>query len=327
MDRRTFLYGLTLGTLSTPLITEGQDPGKVWRMGFLAFGPRGPSSSSPLDQELRRLGYVEGQNLVVEYRHVGQRVERYSETAGELVRLNPDVIVVQVCGAPLNAARRATSTIPIVVMACNDDMVATGVVASLSRPGGNVTGLSKLSPELAAKRLELLKEALPRVSTVAVLWNPGYSDSAEDWAATRAAAHALGVKLLSAEFRQVDELEGAFSMISSQRAHAFIMFSDFITFFFAGRVAELAARYRLPAMYAYREIPAAGGLMSYGPSLPDMFRRAAHYVDKILKGAKPGDLPVEQPNKFELVINLKTAKALGLTIPPSLLQRADQVIE
>ncbi len=201
------------------------------------------------------------------------------------------------------------------------------VVASLSRPGGNVTGLSKLSPELAAKRLELLKEALPRVSTVAVLWNPGYSDSAADWAATRAAAHALGVKLLSAEFRQVDELEGAFSMISSQRAHAVIMFSDFITFFFVGRVAELAARYRLPAMYAYREMPAAGGLMSYGPSLPDMFRHAAHYVDKILKGAKPGDLPIEQPQKFELIVNLKTARGLGLTIPQSLLLRADEVIE
>ncbi len=276
---------------------------------------------------LRQLGYVEGQNLVIEFRSPEGKLDRLPEVAGELVWLKPDVILVGTCGAPIEAARRATDTIPIVVAACTGDMVAAGIVTSLAHPGGNITGQQKLNPELAAKRLELLKQAVPDASRVAVLWDPGYSDFAADWRALRAAAQALGVTLQSVEARAPAQLETAFATMNAERAQALVTFADSLTYMNAQRVADAAVGSRLPAMYAYQEITNAGGLMSYGPNIPDMFRHAATFVDKILRGAKPGDLPVEQPTHFEFVINLKTAKALGVTIPTSVLMRADKVIE
>jgi putative ABC transport system substrate-binding protein len=214
-----------------------------------------------------------------------------------------------------------------VVAVCNEDMVETGIVASLARPGGNVTGLTKLTPELATKRLELLKEIVPEASRVAVLWDPGYSAFSADWRELRATAHAKGVTLQPVEVHGLDDLEQAFAAMVRERADAVITFSDSMTYVFPTPVAGLALRSRLPLISPYREIAQAGGLMAYGPSLPDMFRHVAGHVGKILKGAKPGDLPIEQATTFELVINLKAAKALGLTVPYSLLSRADEVIE
>jgi len=324
---------LALGILWVPLASDAQQPGKVPRIGVLSSGLRPGSPGSPPSaflaflQGLRELGYVEGKGIAIEWRYAEGKVERLPDLAAELVRLKVDVIVVNVCGAPLNAARQATSTIPIIVAACNDDMVATGIVASLARPGGNVTGISKLTPELAAKRLELLKASVPRISRVAILWDPGYADFAADWRELRRAASVLGVTLQPVQIRGPEDLDGAFSTMTNEQADAVITFSDVVTYQHRMRVADLAAKNRLPMMSPYREFVEAGGLMAYGPNIPDTFRRAATFVDKILKGTKPADLPVEQPTKFELVINLKTAKALGLTIPQSVLIRADEVIQ
>ncbi len=323
---------VALALLAAPLAAEAQQAGKVPRIGFLhssaAPTPTAPRPSvDAFRQGLRDLGYMEGQNLLIEWRWAEEKLERLPALAAELVRLKVDLIYVVVCGAPLNAARQATNTIPIVIGACNDDLVGLGLVKSLARPGGNITGVSKLTPELSAKRLDLLKQVAPNVSRVAVLWNPAYSDWSGDWRELRAAARALGVTVQSVEFRGPGEFEGAFTTMTREGAEAVIAFSDSVIYSFPQRVADLAARHRIPAMYAYREITEAGGLMSYGPSLPDLYFRSATYVAKILKGAKPADLPVEQPTKFELVINLKTARALGLTIPPSVLMRADKVIE
>jgi putative ABC transport system substrate-binding protein len=276
---------------------------------------------------MHQRGYVEGENYVFELRSAEGKPDRLPEVAAELVQLKPDVILVSTCGAPLDAMRRATSTIPIVVAACTGDMVADGLVASLARPGGNLTGQQKLNPEMAAKRLQLLNEVVPNASRVAVLWDPNYSDFAPDWRALRAAAETLGVTLQPVESRGPTQLESAFSAMTAGGADGFVTFSDSLTYVQAQRVADLAAKSRLPAMYAYQEISAAGGLMSYGPNIPDMFRQATVFVDKILKGAKPGDLPIEQPRRIEFVVNLKTAKALGVTIPQSVLMRADTVIE
>jgi len=276
---------------------------------------------------LHDLGWIEGKNLVIEWAGAEGKVERLPELARELVRRKIDVIVVNACGAPLDAARRATSTIPIVVTTCADDMVADGIIASLARPGGNVTGQSKVTPELTAKRLALIKEFLPAVARVGVLWNPDYSEFAADWRALRQVARQLGVTLHSAEVRRPTDFEPAVVRLRHEGGQALITFSDALVFVHAKTVTEVAAKNRLPAIYAFREAVDVGGLMSYGPNALQMFRRAANYVDKILRGAKPGDLPIEQPTKFELVVNIKSAKALGLTIPPSLLLRADQVIE
>ena len=252
--------------------------------------------------------------------------QRFFDATNQLVRARVDVLLVAVCGAPLDAARRATRTVPVVVATCNDDLVETGAVASLRRPGGNITGLSKLTPELAAKRLELLKQTFPAVSRVAVLWNPAYSDFKADWRETRASAQTLGMAIYPVEFRRPEEFETAFAAIEVQHVDALITFSDFLTYVHAKRIADLAAATRLPALYAFREIPDAGGLMSYGPSITGMWRRAAAYVARILQGESPADLPIEQPANFELVINLRTAKALGLAIPESVMLRADDVI-
>jgi len=326
--------------LLTALTTaQTQQAGKIAKVGHLSPGLLGapshgttpgiprPPVTNALYLALRDLGWVEGQNLIIEWRGADGKTERLPDLARDLVRLNVDVIVVGSCGAVLDAARGATATIPIVVTTCNDDLVAAGIVASLGHPGGNITGLSKLTPELSAKRLALLKETLLAVSRVGVLWNPDYSEFAADWRALREAAQQLGITLHSIEVRRATEFDAALTALRRQRADAFMMFSDLIGFLHAREVAEAAARNRVPAIYAFREAVDAGGLMSYGPNIQDMYRRSAVYVDRILRGAKPADLPIEQPTKFELVINLKTAKALGLTIPPHIMLRADQVIE
>ena len=330
IDRRTVIGAVVGGLIAWPLTATAQQVEHVPRIGVVtagtSFDGKFPTQQGFLDG-LHDHGYVEGRNVVIEVRSTGGRAERFAEATTELVRLPVDVLLVGVCGAPLDAARRATQTIPIVVATCNDDLVETGIVGSLARPGGNVTGLSKLTPELAAKRLELLKETVPALSHVALLWNPGYSDFKADWREIRAASRRLEVTLHPVEFRRLEDLDAAFTIIKSEHVDALITFSDLLTYVYAKRVAELAAASHVPALYAFREVPDAGGLMSYGPNLRAMWRRAAAYVVKILQGAKAGDLAIEQPTKFEFVINLKTANALGLTIPQSLLLRADEVIQ
>jgi putative ABC transport system substrate-binding protein len=330
-----FLVIVLLSILLAPLAAEAQQPGKVYRMGIMFGSPQDPPGFDPdkwpddraVAQGLREQGYIVGQNLIIEAGPMKGKHEGLEVFAAELVRLKVDLIYLQTCGRRLEVARRATTTIPIVVGTCNDDLVANGTTKSLARPGGNITGISKLTPELTAKRLELLKEVVPRASRVAVLWDPGYTDFASDWRALREAARALGLTLHSVEARGVQAMDTAFDGMLRERPDALITFSDPLVWIGAKRVAELTARHRLPAMYAFREVPDAGGLMAYGPNLVDMWRRSATYVDKILRGASPADLPMEQATKFELVVNLKTAKALNLTIPPSVLARADQVLD
>ncbi len=330
MTRRTFLCGLILGTLSVPLAADAQQVGKVWRIGILwASSPSRLSGAyAALGQGLREFGYVEGQNIVVENRYAEDRVERLHDLVVELVRLRADVIVTQ--GTPAaQAAKDATRTIPI-VMTVVGDPVGTGLISSLARPGGNITGVTNIAAELSSKRLELLKEALPRVSRVAVLWDstgPAPPTDPFGRRATEEAARSLRLTLQTLAVRGPNDFPGAFEAAVEGRAEALVVLPSPILVSYIKPLVELAVKHRLPAMYQVKEFVEAGGLMSYGPSLRDHFRRAAAYVDKILKGAKPADLPIEQPTKFELIINLKTAKALGLTIPPSLLLRADQVIE
>ena len=274
---------------------------------------------------LRDLGWIEGQNIALEYRYSEGRLERLPDQAADLVRSNVDVIVAW--AAPeAGAAEMATRTIPIVFLT-HGDPVGSGQVASLARPGGNMTGLRQMLPELTTKQLELLRHAVPSISRVAVFWNSASRIKRLDMGELQHAARALGVTLQSREVRTLDDFDSVFVATKRERPDALLTLVDPVTFTQRHLIAEFAARERLPAMYAVREFVEAGGLMSYGVDLRDLFRRGASYVDKILKGVKPGDLPIEQPTKFELVINLKTAKALGLTIPQSLLQRADQVIE
>jgi putative ABC transport system substrate-binding protein len=326
MNRRTFLCGLTLGTLALPLTAEAQQAGKVPRIGFLFFGSPGPSRELDVfRQGLRELGYTEGQNIVIEVRFANGRVERLPELAAELVRLKPDVIVTP--GTPASvAAKQATSTIPI-VFAGVADAVGAGLVADFARPGGNITGLTSISAELGGKRLELLKEVAPKASRVAVLFNPADRSNVLVLKELQESAPALRLTLQPLGVRGPGEFEGAFVAMSRKRAHALFGAAGILTTEHRKAVVDLAAKSRIPAMWGERQFVEAGGLMSYAVNFYDQVRRAATYVDKILKGAKPGDLPVEQPTKFELVINFKTAKALGLTVPQSLLLRADEVIQ
>ncbi|HEX6793589.1 MAG TPA: ABC transporter substrate-binding protein [Casimicrobiaceae bacterium] len=329
MLRRTFVAVVAISLLTLPASVATGQPAKLPRIGYVS--PAASFAATPalrafLDQ-LRYNGYVEGRDFVIEFRSTGGRQERFADLSAELSRLPVDVLLVGVCGEPLDAARRATKTIPIVVGACNDDLVETGIVHSLNRPGGNITGLSKLTPELAAKRLELLKQTIPTILTVAVLWDPAYSDFKADWRELRGAASKLGITLHPVEFRAADQLQAAFAEIDKAHVDALITFSDQTTYIYAKRVAELTAITRVPAMFAFSEVPDAGGLMSYGPNIPDMFRQAAVYVIKILQGTKPADLPIQQAEKFDLVVNLKTAKELGIRIPQSVLLRADRVIQ
>ncbi len=322
MDRREFVASLSLTLLAAPLAVEAQ-VGKVYRIGILANLSGG--IWGPFIEGLRDLGYVEGQNITIELRSSEGKYERLPDLAAELVRLKVDVIVAP-ADENVVVAKQATRTIPI-VMAGSGDPVGSGLVASLARPGGNVTGLSLNAPELAGKQLQLLKEIVPRVSRVAVLWNPTNRAGQSLLGEAKVAARSLGVQLRILEARGPDEFQGTFAAMARERAGALLVFPDGMFLLQRKRITDFAAKSRLPAMYGRRELVDAGGLMSYAPSLGDNLRRAASYVDKILKGAKPADLPVEQPTKFDLVINLKTAKALGLTIPPALLLRADEVIE
>ncbi len=322
------IISLVLAILFAPLSSDAQQPRKIPRIGYLVLAPLtdppSPERAAFLEG-LRELGYVEGKTVSIEYRSAGWNAELLPDLAEELVRLKVDVIVTGGGGAVADAARQATKTIPIVV-AASADPVGIGLVASLARPGGNITGTSLMAPELGSKRLELLKEAVPRISRVAVLWHPRGAGRLE-WQQTEAAAQRLGVKLRSYEVRSADDVARAIETMSGQRPHAVIMFFDPLTSGYRVIISDFALKNRLPTIFGAREFAAAGGLMSYGPNIPELFRRAAVYVDKILKGAKPGDLPIEQPTKFELIVNLKTAKALGLTIPPSVLIRADRVIQ
>jgi ABC-type uncharacterized transport system substrate-binding protein len=318
---------LALGLLAAPLAGEGQPTGKVYRIGVLINSSASvyAKRTEALRQGLRDLGYVEGTNIALEYRWSEGNQDRLPELARELVRGKVDVIVTHSAGGL--AAKRATTTIPI-VMATSLDPIGTGLVASVARPGGNVTGLSRIVTEgFAGKWLQLLKDAVPKLARVAVLWNranPGVASQVHD---IEAAARTLGVRLQLLEFRGADQVESALTAMATPRPDGLIVPADAASNQQRARIIAFAAKNRLPTIYPAREIVEVGGLMTYAPSQIDSWRRAADYVDKILKGAKPADLPMEQPTTFELVINLTTAKALGLTIPPLLLGRADEVIQ
>lgn len=322
---------LAYGLISAPMQAEAQPSGKIPSIGIIGSASSvamlRTTSFEAFISGLRDLGYEDGKNIQLEFRSAEGNLDRLPSIAAELVSLKVDVLVTTVCGALLEAARQATTTIPIVVATCSDDMVEKGIIGSLARPGGNITGLSKMAPELEAKRLELLKAVVPFASHVAVLWDPNYSAFSADWRELRAAAQVEDVVLQPMVAHLLADLDVAFAGIVRERAHAAVTFPDAMTYAFAGVVGKLAVQHKMPLMSAFREITNAGALMSYGPSIPDLARRAAGYVDKILKGANPADLPVEQPTKFDFVINLKTAKLLGLDVPPSLLARADEVIE
>jgi len=326
MGRREFVALLGGAVAAWPLAAHAQQAEKLRAIGYLnpGSGPPAPGITALFDA-LAELGWIEGKNVVFERRYAENRLERLPELAAELVRLNVDVIVAIGTPGPL-AAKRATSTIPI-VMAAAGDPLGSGLVASLARPGGNVTGMSLMAPDLGGKRLELLKEILPRLARVAVLWNAANPYPAIVFKETQAAGRTLGIEVQSLEVRGPDDFDSAFEAARKQRPDALITVEDPLTFTYQKRIADFAVADQLPSLHGLRGDVVAGGLMSYGANIADLFRRAAGYVDKILKGAKPADLPVEQPTRFELVINLKTARALGLAIPPTLLARADEVIE
>jgi putative ABC transport system substrate-binding protein len=325
LRRREFISLLGGAAATWPLAARAQQAGKVYRIGYLSPASNFPELFAITSEAFQALGWIEGKNVIFERRYADNRLDRLPELAAELVRLNVDVIMAAGTLAPL-AAKRATSTIPI-VMATAGDPLGSGLVTSLARPGGNVTGLSLMAPDLGGKRLELLKEVLPQVSRVGILWNAANPYSALVFNETESAAQMLGIQLQSIEVRSPDDFDSALAAATQQRAGALIAVEDPLTVGHRKRIADFAASNRLPAIYGLREFADAGGLMAYGANLADLQRRAAGYVDKILKGAKPADLPVQQPTKFELVVNLKTAKALGLQIPPTLLARADEVIE
>lgn len=299
------------------------------RIGLVSAAPAWGQlpSHKAFTEGMKAQGLIEGRDYVMEFRATGGDPGRIAPLTEALVRLPVDVLMTGVCGEWVEAARRATRTLPIVVMTCNEDMVEAGLVHSLNRPGGNVTGQSKLTPELAAKRLELLHEVLPGVRRVAVLWNPGYSAFKQDWQELRKAATQHGVTLVSVEFRSGADLDAAFESIRRLQPDALMTFSDAVVYSLSLRVGAFAAAARLPSVFAFREVVDAGGLMSYGPSITGMFRRGANYVARILRGTAPGDLPIEMPTRFELVVNQKAARALGIQVPNTVLLRADAVIE
>lgn len=323
--RRRFLIGFGF-LLASPLIARGAAAGEVPRVGFLHRGSPGPSQETDAFQRgLRDLGYIEGQNIAVEYRFARGEVERLPELAAELVRLNPAVIVAPYT-PPALAAKRATRTIPV-VFAVVADAVGAGLIANLARPGGNVTGLTSSSAELGGKRLELLKQVVPKASRVAVLYNPDDRSNVLIFTELQRSAPRLGLVLQPLQVRHPGEFEAAFSAMLRDRATAMFGAPGVLTFEHKELLVSHAAKRRMPAMWGHRHFVDAGGLMSYAVNFFDQIRQSAVYVDKILKGARPGDLPVEQPTRYELVINLKTAKALGLTIPQSILLQADQILE
>jgi putative ABC transport system substrate-binding protein len=328
MDRRAFLAGTGAALLAAPLAAEAQQAGKVYRVGILGEKASDPSEArlwQAFRLGLRELGWIEGTNILIEDRWVEGNYARVPELAADLVRHGPDLIVTR-GSTYVQGVKRATSSIPIVFLA-HADPVGTGHVASLARPGGNITGLALLQTELNRKEFEILMSAVPAAKRIAVLWNPDTPSHTPGLRALEESARTLRVQLQAVEARTGADLEGAFSAMARAQAQAVLVLSLGSYLAERQRLAELAIKYRLPTMFAVRDHVEAGGLMSYGPDYTVLWRRGAVYADKILKGAKPGDLPVEQPTKFELVINLRTAKTLSLTIPPLLLQRADEVIQ
>jgi putative tryptophan/tyrosine transport system substrate-binding protein len=325
MNRRAFM--VSLGALLSAPGVAGAQPPKTARVGILASSTEAnfaPSVKAFRDA-LKDAGWVEGRNLVLEIRYGGEQYGKLGDMAAELVRLKADVIAA--LGTPATqAAKQATRTLPI-VMESLADAVSTGLVPNLTHPGGNVTGISGFAPALSGKRLQLIREILPTANRIGVLANRANAATEPVIRETRSAAHQMRLQLHVVDVREPTELNAAFNMIARERSDALIFAADPLLFSQGERIVELAARYRLPAVYEHRSFPEVGGLLSYGPLSQERFKRMAVYVDRILRGAQPGDLPVEQPTKFELVINMKTAKALGLTIPPSLMLRADQVIE
>ncbi len=330
MNRRAFITLIGAAAATWPLAARAQQK-SMPVIGFLGFGPPDPGAPdvAAFRQRLRELGYIEDRNILIEYRWAEGKPERFPDLAAELVAVKVDVIVTAGGTLAALAAKRATTTLPI-VFAVVGDPVAEGLVTSLARPGSNVTGLSNVTTDLVGKWMELLKQAVPGLSRVAVLLKPdSMPESAKEVGLKEAdvSARVLGVQLQVVEARGPEDFDRAFSDMSEARAGALVVLVTPAFFNARQRLVDLAAKNRLPTVFTSRVFVDAGGLMSYGPSTPDMFRRAATYVDKILRGAKSADLPVEQPTKYELVINLKTAKALGLTVPPSILARADEVIE
>ena len=324
--KRLVVFALALSILAASSAADAQQPVKVYRIGLI--GATNPSAGGHLveafRQGLRERGWIEGQNVSIEYRWAEGRTERLPGFAAEMVGLKVDVILAGT-NPVVAAAKQATTTIPIVMFAA--DPVGSGFIDSLSRPGGNITGLTfDVTPDTFGKRLQLLKAVAPGMSRVAVIWDRTFLVAAAFWKATEESAPKLGVRLQSVEVRGANDLEGAFAAMNRERAGGLMVLAHPVAFAARSQIAALAAKNQLPAVYEFREFADAGGLMSYGVSFPDLARRAATYVDKIFKGAKPADLPVEQPTKLELVINLKTAKALGLTIPQSVLIRTDEVI-
>jgi len=323
MDRKVICLALGTVLFAPSFQAEAQQAKKIPRIGFLS-----PFSSSDTPHEafregLRDLGWVEGKNIAIEYRYANGTDDRLPGLVADLLRQKPDVIVTSVTGDTL-VVKKATSTTPIVMAA--GDPVAAGIVSSLARPGGNITGLSQMAPELSGKRLELLKEILPKLSRVAGLWNPEGRVATFSWEEMQHPARELKLQLHSLEIRNPDDIEKAFEEATRAHIDALMIMPDPVTRTNLNRIAGLAIKNRLPSVFHIKEFTDAGGLIAYGPDRSDLFRRSATYVDKILKGAKPGDIPIEQPRKFELVINLKTAKQIGVTIPPSVLFRADKVI-
>ena len=328
MKRRDFIALIGGAAASWPLVAHAQQPRKISRIGYLGVSSSSlePHYVGAFRQRLRELGHVDGENIAIEYRWAEGQDDRLPSLATELVGLHPDIIVTTGTPGAL-AAMQATKTIPI-VMASSADPVAAGLVASLARPRENVTGFTILGPELEAKRLELLKQTIPNVARVAILRNPSNPAVVSYFEATKIAGRTLQIVLDPvAEVRRVDEFDNAFLAIASARPHALAVLADRFLLANRNRIVEFAMAQQLPSMYPYREYVDAGGLISYAPSNIELFRGAATYVDKILKGAKPSDLPVQEPTKFELVVNLKAAKALGLTVPQTLLATADEVIE
>jgi putative ABC transport system substrate-binding protein len=326
LKRREFIT-LLGGAATWPIAARAEQTGKVWRICYLSAVSRESSSRSyaALQQGMRDLGYAEGKDFVLEWRSVEGKYERFSEIMAELVRLKIDVIVTGVTAA-LPALQRATSTIPI-VMAYSTDPVGNGLVASLARPGGNITGLAGSSDDSSPKQLELLTTVIPNVSRIALLGNPDTETYSSVLKRAQEAAQKVGLSIVPIEARNPLEIENAFAVLAKERISAIMVASDAIFFGQRQRIAELALNNRLPTMFSLREYAQAGGLMSYGENIADFFRRSAFYVDKIFKGAKPGELPIDQPTRFNLVINGKTANALGITIPPQLYIFADEVIE
>src|SRR5262245_17910782 len=328
MNRRTFLSTLGVAALAAPLIAEAHQASKLYRVGWVFLTSPGEEPRSLIDafrDGLRQHGYVEGQNLAFEFRWTDGRADRVDELTGELVKLGVDIIVAGT-SPNAHAAQRATTTIPILLVGA--DPLSTGLVTNLARPGANITGVTMLpGPSVAGKHIQLVKEAVPSISRVAIVWNEDSLLQPVMLREARSAASTLGLKLQTVGFRRADEFNRAFGTVAAQRAAAAVVLPDAVTFAHRRRLAELALSHRLPTLFSHSETAAAGGLIAYGPNLIALTRHAATYAHKIFRGARPGDLPIEQPTKFELVINLKTAKALGLTIPPSLLLRADQVID